>query len=152
VDRERIEAIVRIAQAAPITELCVREGDLEVRVVKGAAPVPLSAAAGQAPNGAATPALPAADSDAMLVVRADKVGFFHAGKGPGAEPLVTVGDYVHGGQAIATLEALRKLTDITAPACGTIARILVDDGSAVEYGQPLIEIRPKEGADEGAKG
>ena len=146
-DRQRIEEIVRIAQESAITELCVREGDLEVRVVKQS-----SRPAGP-PGPDLTPErLPAApETDPLIVIRADKVGFFHRGKGPGTEPLVEVGDYVHGGQAVATLESLRKLTDITAPECGTVARVLADDGSAVEYGQPLVEIRPKEGAENGAK-
>ncbi len=146
-DRQRIEEIVRIAQESPITELCVREGDLEVRVVK-ASPRPASPPL-DSPAPEVAPA--ASEADPMVVIRADKVGFFHRGKGPGAEPLVEVGDYVHGGEAVATLESLRKLTDITAPECGTVVRILADDGSAVEYGQPLVELRPKEGAENGAK-
>lgn len=146
-DRERIEEIVRIAQASPITELCVREGDLEVRVVKASSRATVLASP-SAPPMAATSA--PQDSDPMIVIRADKVGFFHRGKGPATDPLAEVGDYVHGGQAVATLESLRKLTDVTAPVCGTVVRLLADDGSAVEYGQPLVEIRPKEGADEGA--
>ena len=147
-DRERIEEIVRIAQESPITELCVREGDLEVRVVKQSSRVatvpaaPVSGPAGPPPN---------QNGDPMIVLRADKVGFFHRGRGPATEPFVEVGDYVHGGQAVATLESLRKLTDITAPECGTVVGILADDGSAVEYGQPLMELRPKEGADEGGR-
>jgi acetyl-CoA carboxylase biotin carboxyl carrier protein len=146
-DRERIEEIVRIAQASPITELCVREGDLKVRVVKPSARVAAPAEPAAAPEVVPPPQ----EADPMIVVRADKVGFFYRGKGPATDPLVEVGDYVHDGQAIATLESLRKLTDITAPSCGTVVRILADDGSAVEYGQPLVEIRPKEGADEGAR-
>ena len=148
-DRERIEEIVRIAQAAPITELCVREGDLEVRVVKRAAAPTVS----PTHPAASTSIVPVPNgSEPVLVIRADKVGFFHRGKGPGTEPLATEGDHVHDGQAIATLEALRKLTDVTAPACGTVVRFMADDGSAVEYGQPLVEIRPREGVDEGANG
>ena len=149
-DRQRIEEIVRIAQESPITELCVREGDLEVRVVKQSSHVAVDvgpevtvASPNGVPNGQ--------DPDPMIVIRADKVGFFHRGKGPATDPFVEVGDYVHSGQAVATLESLRKLTDITAPECGTVVRILADDGSAVEYGQPLMELRPKEGAENGAK-
>ncbi|MGQ9730929.1 MAG: acetyl-CoA carboxylase biotin carboxyl carrier protein [Candidatus Zipacnadales bacterium] len=143
-DRERIEEIIRIAQEAPILELTVRDGDLEVRVVK-ASPHPTASA--PVPRDANLPTDTSA-SDQVIVVRADKVGFFHRGKGPGTPPLVEVGDSVHAGQTLATLEALRKLTDVTAPACGTVIRILADDGSAVEYGQPLIELRPKEGIEE----
>ncbi|MBM3497876.1 MAG: hypothetical protein FJX74_04310 [Armatimonadetes bacterium] len=146
-DRQRIEEIVRIAQESPITELCVREGDLEVRVVKSAS----RPASAPAPASAPEHSPVTTESDPMIVIRADKVGFFHRGKGPGTEPLVEVGDYVHGGQAVATLESLRKLTDITAPECGTVVRVLADDGSAVEYGQPLVELRPKEGAENGGK-
>ncbi len=143
-DRERIREIIRIAQESPIAELCVREGDLEVRVVKPSsdAPVPAEETA------AAEPQVAAAAPRGVVVVRAMKVGFFHHGKGPGDPPLVREGDFVEAGQAIATLESLRKLTEVTTDVSGTIARVLAEDGSAVEYGQPLFEIHLAEGADQ----
>jgi acetyl-CoA carboxylase biotin carboxyl carrier protein len=144
VDRERIREIIRIAQESPITELCVREGDLEVRVVK---PSPHVAAPAEV-TAAAEPRPPAVARRDLVVVRATKVGFFHHGKGPGDPPLVRQGDFVEAGQAIATLESLRKLTEVTTEVSGTIVRVLAEDGSAVEYGQPLFEIQLVEGVDE----
>ncbi len=145
-DRERIREIIRIAQESPIAELRVREGDLEVRVVKpspeAAAPIETTVPA------VGTEAAPAPSRDSVIV-RATKVGFFHHGNGPGEPPLVSEGDTVEAGQTIATLESLRKLTDVTTDVSGAIVRVLAEDGSAVEYGQPLFEIRLVEGADEG---
>lgn len=143
-DRERIREIIRIAQESPITELCVREGDLEVRVVK---PSPHAAVPAEA-TAAAEPQLTVAAPRDLVVVRATKVGFFHHGAGPGEPPLVRQGDSVEAGQAIATLESLRKLTEVTTDVAGTIVRVLAEDGSAVEYGQPLFEIQLAEGVDE----
>ncbi len=143
-DRDRIREIIRITQDSPIAELCVREGDLEVRVLK-AAPVHAPATPSAAPE--STALVPATDT---LIVRATKVGFFHRGKGPGATPLVSVGDRVPVGHALGTLESLRRLTDVTADVAGKVTQILVDDGSAVEYGQALFEIQPDQGADDNA--
>jgi biotin carboxyl carrier protein len=143
-DRDRIREIIRLAQESPIAELCVREGDLEVRVLK-ARPTPEAHAPtgpGVAPQ--STTLVPV---DSTVVVRATKVGFFHRGKGPGAAPLVSVGDRVQPGQALGALESLRRLTDVTADVAGEVIHILVEDGSAVEYGQALLEIRSDEGAD-----
>ena len=144
-DRERIREIIRIAQESPIVELRVREGDLEVRVVK---PLPDAAAPIETTAPATTEAAPI-PSRGLVIVRATKVGFFHHGNGPGEPPLVSEGDSVEAGQTIATLESLRKLTDVTTDVSGAIVRVLAEDGSAVEYGQPLVEIRLVEGADEG---
>jgi biotin carboxyl carrier protein len=144
-DRERIREIIRIAQESPIAELRVREGDLEVRVVK---PSPAAAPAETTAPVVGTEAAPALSRDSVIV-RATKVGFFHHGNGPGEPPLVSEGDSVEAGQTIATLESLRKLTDVTTDVSGAIVRVLAEDGSAVEYGQPLFEIRLVEGADEG---
>lgn len=144
-DRERIREIIRIAQESPIAELRVREGDLEVRVVK---PSPEAAAPVETTAPGATEAAPAPSRDSVIV-RATKVGFFHHGNGPGEPALVSEGDTVEAGQTIATLESLRKLTDVTTDVSGVIVRVLAEDGSAVEYGQPLFEIRLVEGADEG---
>jgi len=143
-DRDRIREIVRIAQESPLAELRVREGDLEVRVLKGptTAMVQAPAAPGAAPE--STAMVPA---DNTVVVRATKVGFFHRGKGPSAAPLASVGDRVQPGQALGTLESLRRLTDVSADVAGEVRQILAEDGSAVEYGQALFEIRSDQGAD-----
>jgi len=148
-DRDRIREIVRIAQESPIAELCVREGDLEVRVRK-APPTAIAhapAAPGAAPE--STAMVPVGNT---VMVRATKVGFFHRGKGPGAVPLASVGDHVQPGQALATLESLRRLTDVTADVAGEVTEILVEDGSAVEYGQALFEIRSDQGVGGNARG
>jgi acetyl-CoA carboxylase biotin carboxyl carrier protein len=142
VDRERILEIIRLAQELPVAELGIREGDLEVRVVKGGA---IPAAAPEAP-GEAPPSTELVRAESQVTVRATKVGFFHRGKGPGAAPLVAAGDRVQAGQPLACLESLRKLTDVTADIAGEIAAVLAEDGSAVEYGQALFEIRPDQGA------
>ncbi len=141
-DRDRIREIIRLAQEAPIAELRVREGDLEVRVLKAplGAPAPMAATEGDTSPGTAL--VRASDT---VIVRATKVGFFHRGKGPGAPPLVEIGAQVEPGQPLAALESLRKLTDVTADTAGEIVNVLAEDGSAVEYGHPLFEIRPETG-------
>ncbi len=145
-DRERIQEIIRIAKESPLTELRIREGDLEVRVVKPAPATPQLVVEAQAAAGLVADA---PEGNGLVTIEATKVGFFHRGKGPASLPLAGEGDEVAAGQAVATLEALRKLTDVTADTTGIIVAFRVEDGNAVEFGQPLIDIRPIKGADNG---
>ncbi|MGO8951028.1 MAG: acetyl-CoA carboxylase biotin carboxyl carrier protein [Ktedonobacterales bacterium] len=69
------------------------------------------------------------------------VGVFRSSMN-GDRPLVSPGDKVRKGQIIAAIEALNLLSEVEAPVAGRISEILVLDGQAVEYGQPLLVIDP----------
>ena len=68
------------------------------------------------------------------------VGTFYRSSSPGAAPFVQVGDTVKEGDTLCIIEAMKILNEIEADKSGTITRILVDNGQAVEYGQPLFHI------------
>ena len=74
-------------------------------------------------------------------IGAPLVGVFRASMN-GGRPLVSPGDRVRKGQIIAAIEALNLLSEVEATVAGRIAEILVLDGQAVEYGQPLLVIEP----------
>ena len=59
---------------------------------------------------------------------------------PGAAPFVTIGSVVSEGQTVLIIEAMKTMNHIPAPKSGTVRRILVEDGSAVEFGAPLMII------------
>jgi acetyl-CoA carboxylase biotin carboxyl carrier protein len=59
---------------------------------------------------------------------------------PGAAPFVTVGQQVSAGQTLLIIEAMKTMNQIPAPHGGTVRRILVGDGTPVEYGAPLMII------------
>ena len=68
------------------------------------------------------------------------VGTFYAASKPGAPPFVKEGDSITKGQIICIIEAMKIFNEIEAEHSGVIKKILVSDGTPVEYGQPLMII------------
>lgn len=75
------------------------------------------------------------------VVKSPLVGTFYAAPSEDADTYVKVGDPVKEGQVLAIVEAMKLMNEIESDYTGTIAEILVENGQAVEYGQPLFVIR-----------
>lgn len=74
------------------------------------------------------------------VVKSPLVGTFYAAPAEDAEPFVKVGDSVKEGQVLAIVEAMKLMNEIESDFTGTVKEILVENGQAVEYGQPLFVI------------
>jgi acetyl-CoA carboxylase biotin carboxyl carrier protein len=92
----------------------------------------------------ATPA-PAPDQDAdagLTYVCAAMVGTFYRAPQPDAEPFVQEGDTVRAGQQVAALEAMKMIMPVHATDEGEVVKILVPNGTPVEYGERLIAIAP----------
>jgi acetyl-CoA carboxylase biotin carboxyl carrier protein len=94
------------------------------------------------PAVAAVPAAeaPAAAEPAGHTVKSPMVGTFYRSSSPGAKAFVEVGDTIKQGDTICIVEAMKILNEIEADKTGTVTQILVDNGQAVEYGQPLFVI------------
>ncbi|MFZ1727611.1 MAG: biotin/lipoyl-containing protein, partial [Albidovulum sp.] len=73
-------------------------------------------------------------------VTSPMVGTVYLSAEPGADPFITLGASVKEGQTVLIVEAMKTMNHIPAPRSGTVKRILVEDGSAVEYGAPLLII------------
>lgn len=147
-----IQALAELLNKNDLTELSVKreygEDDrMDVRVVKQAnvvtttvaAPMQMSVAA--AAPVAAAPA--AANEDPAMhpgAVTSPMVGTVYLSAEPGAAPFVTVGSSVTEGQTVLIIEAMKTMNHIPAPRAGTVKRIVVADGNAVEYGAPLMII------------
>ena len=110
--------------------------------VMPAAPAPVPAAAPvSAPAGAEAPAEASAEGEVKgNVVKSPLVGTFYAAPAEDADPFVKVGDSVKAGQVLAIVEAMKLMNEIESDFTGTITEILVENGQAVEYGQPLFVI------------
>ena len=74
------------------------------------------------------------------MVKAPLVGTFYSASAPEEEPFVQVGDSVKKGQSVAIIEAMKLMNEIESDFDGTVTEILVKNGQAVEYGQPLFRI------------
>ena len=96
--------------------------------------------AAQAGSGPAEP-MPATPTDEHIV-KSPIVGTFYAGPSPDAGPFVRVGDFVEAGQTVCIIEAMKLMNEIEADIGGEVARILVENGQPVEYGEPLFALRP----------
>ena len=66
------------------------------------------------------------------------VGTAYLSAEPGATPFVTIGQHVNEGDTLMIVEAMKTMNHIPSPKSGTVKRILVDDGTPVEYGAPLM--------------
>lgn len=92
---------------------------------------------------AAAAPTPAVRADAAAAANtfsltAETVGVFYRSPEPGAAPFVAVGDPVRAGQQVGIIEAMKLMIPVTATREGVVAELLVDNGDAVEHGQPLI--------------
>ena len=68
------------------------------------------------------------------------VGVVYLSPEPGAKPFVAAGDQIQEGQTLLIVEAMKTMNMIPAPRSGTLVRLLVENGQAVEYGEPLLII------------
>ncbi|MEO9682584.1 MAG: acetyl-CoA carboxylase biotin carboxyl carrier protein [Tateyamaria sp.] len=151
-----IQALAELLRENDLTELQVKreygeDDSLNVRVSRhmaqhvsaaqtvavAAAPAPAAApiAAASAPAAAAAPADPADDPGA---VPSPMVGTVYLQAEPDAPSFISVGQSVNEGDTLLIVEAMKTMNHIPAPRAGTIKRILVDDGAAVEFGTPLV--------------
>ena len=82
------------------------------------------------------------DDPANLIgaVTSPMVGTVYLQAEPGSEPFISIGDKITEGQTILIVEAMKTMNQIPAPKSGKVARILVEDGTPVEFGTPLIII------------
>lgn len=156
-DVEFIQALAALLNENELTELQVKrdygENDsLNVRVskqtnvVQAAAPAMAAVAAPVAAAPAPAAAAPAASaasedpSDHPGAVASPMVGTAYLQAEPGSPAFVSVGAQVSEGDTVLIIEAMKTMNHIPAPRSGTVKRILVADGDAVEFGAPLMII------------
>jgi acetyl-CoA carboxylase biotin carboxyl carrier protein len=141
-DGALIRELALLLDETNLTEIEIERAGLRVRVARNisiAASVPVYQAAASAPAVAA----PAPIVDAAKhpgVVPSPMVGTVYWASEPGARPFVEVGSKVTAGQTLVIIEAMKTMNQIPAPRAGTVTQILVEDGSPVEYGEPLVII------------
>jgi acetyl-CoA carboxylase biotin carboxyl carrier protein len=131
-----------------LAEVEMEAGDLRLRVQRTAAPMPqpaLSAVPVTPP--AAVPADASAAGDTavsnIVTIEAPMVGTFYRASSPTADPYVREGDMVKEGQILCIIEAMKLMNEIESRVAGRVARILVENGQPVEYGQALFLIEPQ---------
>ena len=152
-DVEFIQALAELLRANDLTELQVKraygeDDSLNVRVSRAApqmiaAPVQVAAApaAAAAPIAASAPAAVADDPASHPgAVTSPMVGTVYMQADPSAPAFISVGAQVAEGDTLLIVEAMKTMNHIPAPRSGKITRIMVEDGSTVEFGAPLVII------------
>ncbi|HWT02037.1 MAG TPA: acetyl-CoA carboxylase biotin carboxyl carrier protein, partial [Pyrinomonadaceae bacterium] len=91
---------------------------------------------------AAQPATPApAEEESLHVIISPIVGTFYRSPSPTAEPFVRLGSHVGPDSVVCIIEAMKLMNEIQAETSGEIAKIYVENGQPVEYGQPLFGVK-----------
>ncbi len=147
-DIDFIGALAEMLRQNELSEIEVQreygENDaITVRVARQMAPVPVvpqPASALSAPMQSSGPAPKVSDdpADDPGVVASPMVGTAYLQGDPETPPFVKIGDTVTEGQTILIIEAMKTMNQIPAPRDGRVKRILVEDGSPIEFGAPLI--------------
>jgi acetyl-CoA carboxylase biotin carboxyl carrier protein len=168
---EQIQELIKLLDTTGIGEFKLNEGDQKIHIRTRAyveamqdsklistnmmsfAPSTLSLPPSLPP---ATPvsiessALPAAKTDTpkpsatsdLLTIKSPMIGTFYRRPGPDRDMFVKIGDSINKGTVLCIIEAMKLYNEIEAEISGTIVKVLVDDGSSVEYDQPIFLVQP----------
>ncbi len=149
-DLRKLKTLIDLVSDSNIAELEITEADGKVRIVKSGPPAAAFAAqmvgaptAAPAPAalGASAPVVAPAEPVATgYVVKSPMVGTFYRSATPGTPSLVEVGATVKEGMPLCIIEAMKIMNEIECDHAGTISKVMVDNGQAVEFGQPLFII------------
>jgi acetyl-CoA carboxylase biotin carboxyl carrier protein len=153
-DVQRIHYLVRLMKRYDLTALDLADGPVHIRLRRSgpisAAPaamttaaLPAVAAAPVAATAAPVPARPEpAAGPQTIVIESPMVGTYYSSSSPDTPPFVNIGSNIRQDSIVCIIEAMKVFTDIPAGVSGTIAEILVKNGQAVEYGQPMFRVVP----------
>ncbi|TNH79591.1 acetyl-CoA carboxylase biotin carboxyl carrier protein [Aeromonas sobria] len=147
-DIRKIKKLIELVEESGIAELEISEGEESVRIsrnfsgqVTTAMPQMMmqqAAPVAAAPVAAAAPAADAAPSGHLM--RSPMVGSFYRSSSPEAKPFAEVGQQVNVGDTLCIVEAMKMMNQIESDKAGVIKAILVENGQAVEFDEPLFII------------
>ena len=146
IDAALVQELAELLTANELTEIEVEDGDRKIRVARHAATGFVASNPGPAAHAPAAPAAPApvpaaaAEEVAGETIKSPMVGTAYLSPEPDSKPFIEVGDAVKAGDTLLIVEAMKVMNPITAPAGGTIKRIMVADAQPVEFDQPLVII------------
>jgi acetyl-CoA carboxylase biotin carboxyl carrier protein len=148
-----IKQLIDIVNSSDLQETVIEEGNFKIILRRSSSAAtsqgtPVQAASTLPPPSQASPvavATPAAKTEPvsdLIDSRSPIVGTFYQSSSPDAPPFVAINDIVKKGDVLCIIEAMKLMNEIEAEVSGTIVEILVENGQAVEYDQPLFRIKP----------
>ena len=151
IDLETIEKLADIINKKELSELTIASGEntITLKGKKAMPPMPMPVVAAAAPAQAAAPVestLSASESSMAAevrgkIVKSPIVGTFYSAPSPDKPPFVKVGDTVKKGDVIMIIESMKLMNEIQSEYDGVVEQILVSDGQAVEFDQPIMVIK-----------
>jgi acetyl-CoA carboxylase biotin carboxyl carrier protein len=152
-DLRKLKTLIDLVSDSNIAELEITENEGKVRIVKAGANVmagPVMTMQAPAPAGHSAPvamiseAVPVAAAAPAAptghVVKSPMVGTYYGSSTPGGKPFIEVGSVVKEGDALCIIEAMKIMNEIDCDHAGTVTQVLIENGQAVEFGQPLFII------------
>lgn len=148
-DLQDVLKLLELMEARHLDEIEVEQGETRIRLRKGSAPpvvVPIAAPAAAnshpAPIAPAAPEAEKAPETNLVKITSPMVGTFYRAASPDAEPFISEGDHVTPDQVICIIEAMKVMNEIKAEREGDVVSVLVENGDSVEFGQPMVTLRP----------
>ena len=153
-DIDRVKSVIELMREHDLNEFAIEEPDFKLTLKRGG-PAPAvmmappqmlapAAASAAAPAPAAAPAAPAAPAasadDSLTPIPSPLVGTFYRAGSPDADPFVSVGSRVNKDTVVCIIEAMKVMNEIKAETSGVIKKILVENATAVQFGQPMFLI------------
>ncbi|MBX7198121.1 MAG: acetyl-CoA carboxylase biotin carboxyl carrier protein [Rhodospirillaceae bacterium] len=148
IESDLVRHLATVLDETNLTEIEYESGGLRIRVARGSrepavgayVPAPATAAAPASVAAVAAAAEPATVDPVHNpgAVKSPMVGVAYLLPEPGAAPFIKVGDQVAEGQTLLLIEAMKTFNPVKAPRAGKVTQILVETGSPVEYGEPLV--------------
>jgi len=149
-DFQKIKKLIKIMKENGLVEVEIKHGEDRILLKRGGQQQPPTAVAPTGANlqpherGQTEPQQPAAGAEEGLVeIKSPIVGTFYSQPSPDSESYVEAGSAVSPQTVVCIIEAMKVMNEIKAEVSGIIVEILVTNGQAVEYGQPLFKVKPE---------
>lgn len=155
-DIRKVKKLIEMLEESEIAEIEIHEGEESVRISRASSVMPTQAVM-QVPTappaqiqGAVSQTVNETGGDTGSseenepeghIIKAPMVGIFYEAPAPGKPPFVELGKTAKKGDVLCIIEAMKIMNQIEADISGVVAKIMVENGEPVEYGQPLFVIR-----------
>ncbi|MBY0546415.1 MAG: acetyl-CoA carboxylase biotin carboxyl carrier protein [Candidatus Obscuribacterales bacterium] len=158
IDLEQVRSLLDIVSRTDVTELTIEAGEEKITIkkpgphaVQATVDLPLATAPtiSMAPHPVqpqmqATPAPLKVEEENngtdIIPITSPMVGTFYRASSPSAAPFVNVGDVIKSGQTVCIIEAMKLMNDLPTEIAGRVVKVCVENGTTVEYGQPLFMV------------
>ena len=139
IDKKLIKELVEHLKEFELTELEYQEGQNKIKVSKASKGVDqIKTSAVVSPNKSV---LKSSDDSEGIRVKSPIIGTAYLAPEPGAKKFVEVGDKIKKGQTVMIVEAMKTMNHVPSTADGEVKKILIEDGSPVEFGQTLVLLK-----------